>query len=209
MIRAALVTVLLAGPATAQSVAPSFDCARGDSDAETAICTHDGLAEMDNELSRLYGLAMAGLTADTPRHDALRQSERDWVRDRRDCWRASIGLETCVANAYAMRIHDLREGYAGARSDDAAGISTGPVAWACDGLDALVSAVFVNGSQPMVSLRWLDRQMALPGVPSGSGAKYASDLWDGGPSLFCIHGNEALFAPPGGAEMTCHQEPVG
>jgi membrane-bound inhibitor of C-type lysozyme len=139
----------------------------------------------------------------------LRQSQRDWIRERRECWKASVGLDTCVANAYAFRIHALREGHAGARSDDGAGISRGPVAVRCDGMDALISAVFLNGTRSLVSLQWLDRGMVLVRVPSGSGGKYETETLDGGTTLLWVHGNEAMFSEPGGAEMTCVVEETG
>ena len=198
-----------AGPAFSQSISPSFDCAKGDSDAEDAICADDGLAELDLELSRLYRLALKGPNMTSDRAEELKQSQRDWIRDRRECWKARVGLDTCGANAYAFRIHALREGYADARSDDGAGISLGPVALRCDGMDALISAVFLNGTRSLVSLQWQDRGMVLPRVPSGSGGKYESDIWDGGTSLLWVHGNEATFREPGGAEMTCVIEETG
>jgi uncharacterized protein len=198
-----------AGPALSQSILPSFDCARSDSDAEDAICADDGLAELDLEVNRLYGLALTGTNMTSDRAEELKQSQRDWIRDRRECWKASIGLDSCVANAYAFRIHALREGYADARSDDGAGISRGPVALRCGGMDALISAVFLNGKRSLVSLQWLDRGMVLPRVPSGSGGKYESGIWDGGTSLLWVHGNEAIFSEPGGAEMTCVVEQTG
>lgn len=198
-----------AGPTFSQSIPPSFDCAKSDSDAEDAICADDGLAELDLELSRLYRLALKGPNMTSDRAEELKQSQRDWIRDRRECWKASVGLDTCVANAYAFRIHALREGYAGARSDDGAGISRGPVALRCDGMDALISAVFLNGTRSLVSLQWLNRGMVLPRVPSGSGGKYETDIWDGGTSLLWVHGNEATFSEPGGAEMTCVVEEIG
>ncbi|MFC4667544.1 hypothetical protein ACFO5X_03160 [Seohaeicola nanhaiensis] len=133
----------------------------------SAICRNDGLAELDLELSRLYGLALREPNVDKPRAEELRCSERAWVRDRRDCWKTIVGLETCVANAYAMRIHALCDGYSDARSNDGEGTSLGPVAFRCEGLEALVSAVFVNGNLPMVSLQWLGRAMVLPGAASG------------------------------------------
>ncbi len=207
----ALASLILcaAGPVLSQSIPPSFDCAKSDSDAEDAICSEDGLAELDLELSRLYGLALKGPSMTTDRTEALKQSQRDWIRDRRECWKASVGLDTCIANAYAFRIHELRERYAGARSDDGAGISRGPVALRCVAMDALISAVFLNGARSLVSLQWLDRSMVLPRVPSDSGGKFETDIWDGGTSLLWVHGSEATFREPGGAEMTCFFEEVG
>ena len=206
---AALMMLATASPALAQSVAPSFDCSKSDSDAEDAICESDGLAELDLELNRIYRLALNGPNTSAERADELKQTERDWVRDRRECWKASIGLENCVANAYAFRIHEIREGYADARSDDAAGISLGPVALRCEGMDALISAVFLNGSQSLVSLTWLDSGIVLPRVPSGSGSKYETDMWQGGTSLLWVQGNEAVFSEPGGEELACTIEEIG
>jgi uncharacterized protein len=201
--------VLLSSPASADSLAPSFDCAKAQSDVDEAICASDALASLDLELARLYRLATRGPHATADRVKALKQSQRDWLRERSECWKASIGLETCVANAYAFRIHALREGNSDARSDDSNGASLGPVAYRCDGLDALVGAVFVNTREPLVSLSWLTFGIVLPRVESGSGVKYASDLWDSSPSLFWTRGDTATFAPPGGAEVQCRREPIG
>jgi uncharacterized protein len=204
-----LLLLAVVTPGLAKSLAPSFDCAKSDSNVEDAICADDGLAELDLELSRLYRLALHGPNITKARAEGLRQSERDWLRDRRECWKASIGMQTCVANAYAFRIHALREGYADARRDDGAGISVGPVAYRCEGLDALVSAVFLNGRTPLVSLQWLERAIVLPRVPSSSGAKYETDLWDDARSLFWTKGDGAVFMPPGGSELSCQPEPIG
>jgi membrane-bound inhibitor of C-type lysozyme len=106
-------------------------------------------------------------------------------------------METCVANAYALRIHALREAYADARRDDHAGISLGPVTFRCEGLDALLSAVFLNGRTSLVSLQWLQREAVLPRVPPGSGAKYETDLWDDASTLLWNQGDSAIFIPPG------------
>lgn len=202
-------SLVLASSALAQSLAPTFNCAKSDSDAEEAICKDNGLAELDIELSRLYDLALKGPHIAPDRASELKQSERDWVRDRRECWKASVGLETCVANAYAFRIHEIREGYADSRSDDASGISVGPVALRCDGMDALISAVFLNGERSLVSLKWLNLAMVLPRVPSGSGSKYETDIWEGGTSLLWLQGDKAVFSEPGGPELQCAVEDIG
>lgn len=205
----AAVGLCIAGQVPAQTLTPSFDCSRSDSGAEDAICRDTGLAELDLELSRLYQLALTGPNMTEDRDEELRQSQRDWIRDRRECWKASVGLETCVANAYAFRIHEIRESYADARRDDAAGISLGPVALRCDGMDALLSVVYLNGERSLVSLTWFDRGMVLPRVPSGSGSKYETDIWDGGSSMLWTQGEEAVFNEPGGPEMRCVVEEIG
>jgi membrane-bound inhibitor of C-type lysozyme len=135
------------------------------------------------------------------------ESQRSWIRSRNECWKSSLGLETCTANSYAFRIAELREGYSDARAEP--GASDGPFAYRCDGLDALVGATFVQTSTPMVVLSWLDRSLVLPLVRSASGAKYASDIWDEGRSLFWTKGEEAIFAEPGGSELKCLVTPIG
>ena len=192
--------------AQAQAVEPTFDCTKTDSDVEDAICASSELAELDVELARLYRLALKGPHLGN-REAELMESQRSWIRSRNECWKSSLGLETCTANSYAFRIAELREGYSDARAEP--GASDGPFAYRCDGLDALVGATFVKTSTPMVVLSWFDRSMVLPLVHSGSGAKYASDIWDGKPSLFWTKGEEAIFAEPGGAEMTCLVTPIG
>ncbi|MEY8839637.1 MliC family protein, partial [Cribrihabitans sp. XS_ASV171] len=99
--------------------------------------------------------------------------------------------------------------YAHARSDDGAGISIEPKALDCEGLDAGVGITFVNGAAPLAVLRWRENAIVLPTVPSGSGAKYESDKWYGGPASLFTKGDEAMFTPPGGTEMTCRIEEVG
>ena len=71
--------VCTAGLSSAQNVSPSLDCAKSDCEAVSAICRNDGLAELDLELSRLYGLALRGPNVDKPRAEELRCSERAWA----------------------------------------------------------------------------------------------------------------------------------
>ncbi len=190
----------------AEAVEPTFDCTKTDHDVEDAICASADLAELDVELARLYDLARKGPHLGD-RSAELLESQRSWIRSRNECWKSTIGIETCTANSYAFRIAELREGYSDARTEK--GASDGPFAYRCDGLDAIVGATFVQTSMPMVVLSWLDRSVVLPLVPSGSGAKYASDIWDGGEALFWTQGEEALFAEPGGAELACVETPIG
>lgn len=202
---ALLLAVGSGGCAIAQ---PSFDCSRADSSALEAICASPALSELDVELSRLYGLAIDGPNLTPDRGNELKATQRGWIKGRDECWKADAGLEPCIAESYSIRIHDLREGYADARTDDAAGVSVGPVAVVCDGLDAGVSAVFVNTAEPMVSLRWLDQSIALPNVQSGSGAKYEGETY-AGTATFWTKGDEALFTPPGGSQLACRIEEIG
>lgn len=202
-----LACILLAAPSLAGGK-PSFDCAKADNDATKAVCASDALAELDRELARLYHLAVSGQYMTPEREKELKATQRGWIKGRDECWKSDLGLETCIANEYAFRIHELREGYADARRDDGAGASLGPLAIVCKGFDAGISAVFVNTADPMVSLKWNDSSIVLPRVGSASGAKYESDTW-GGVSSFWTQGKEALFTPPGGTELTCVVEEIG
>ena len=185
----------------------SFDCAKAGNSAEEAVCGSEGLAGLDRELARLYRLALDGPHMTPERNDELKTMQRGWIKRRNDCWKAEEA-ETCLADSYAIRIHELRQGYADARSADAAGISLGPFAFHCDGLDALISAVFVNGAAPVVSLTWRETWLVLPIAPSGSGARYARTDAEG-TTEFWNKGREATLALPGKDALACREEPTG
>lgn len=187
---------------------PSFDCSRSDGEAEGAICSDPVLAVLDRELARLYDLAVKGSSMSSDRLAKLRASQRGWIKGRNDCWKSDTGLKTCVTNNYAQRIHELREGYANARSADGQGMTIGPLSLACEGFDAGISAVFVNSDEPLVSLKWRDQAIVLPRVRSASGAKYQSDVWPGGTATFWQKGENVRFTPPGGETLTCKLEQI-
>jgi uncharacterized protein len=195
-------------PGLGLAAEPSFDCAAAGSDAETAICADAGLAALDRELARLYGLALADADLDAERRASLQATQRGWIKGRDDCWKAD-DFEACIAAAYALRIHEIREGYAAARTEADAGVSIGPTAWACDGLDALLSVTFVNTDPAFVAIRWRDAALVLPQAVSASGARYASETEPGGKALFWTKGDQALFAAPGGPELACAMVETG
>ncbi|MXU63931.1 MliC family protein [Oceanomicrobium pacificus] len=199
------------GSAPAQMAAdegPSFDCAKAESAAEELVCTTPVLAALDREMARLYRLAVDSPNLDADRAAELKAMQRGWIKGRDDCWKATDGLERCVAENYALRLEELRVGYANARSDDGAGITTGPYAYACEGLDALVSASFINADPPMAVLRWRDTVIVPVSEPSASGAKYGVESFDGRYEFF-TKGTEALLTLPGQETMTCAQEEIG
>lgn len=72
-----------AGPAQAQSVPASFDCAKADSTVEKLICAHAVLRWQDLALSRAYRAARDAVSGSA--RDDLLASQRDWAgeRDRR------------------------------------------------------------------------------------------------------------------------------
>ncbi|WP_232829467.1 MliC family protein [Tropicimonas sp. IMCC34043] len=207
MKHACLLALPFACVAAVVGAQPSFDCSAAESDAEKAVCATPSLAELDVELARVYNLAVNGPHATPDRSQSLKETQRGWIKGRDACWKSSLGLETCVANEYAFRIDEIRAGNADAREGD--GASLGPFAYECSGLDAGLSATFVNTADPMVVLRWRDNALVLPIAISASGSRYASDIWEGGPTEFWIKGRDAMFTPPGGAQLSCHEEEIG
>jgi uncharacterized protein len=191
----AIAVALLSFPALAAE--PGFDCSSPASSAEEAICDSDALAAMDVELNRLYQAAAEGPHMTPDGLDELRATQRGWIKGRDECWKAQGSLEGCVRDEYAMRIYELRQRYADARTDPGAA-STGPFPWVCEGLDAGLGTVFVNGPEPVVVLRWRDNWVVLPQARSGSGARY-----EDGAVLFWTKGEEASFVPPGSSETHC------
>jgi uncharacterized protein len=193
--------------ATSKTEAPSFDCAKADSSAEELVCSDPVLARLDKELTRLYALAVASPNLTPPSLAELKATQRGWVKGRDDCWKAEDKRE-CVVSAYAMRILELRQGNANARSADSKGISSGPVAFQCEGLDFGIGAVFINSDPDVAYLRWLDHGVALSQVETGSGAKYQGNSFDGTYSLW-TKGDDALLTRPGQPDAKCRQEEIG
>lgn len=187
--------------------APNPGCAKADTEAERIVCGDARLARMDREVGRLYALAAGGEYMTAARLPELRETQRQWLESRAGCL-GRADRDRCLTASYALRVHQLRQGYADARSDDAAGISNGPLAVRCRGLDALIGATFINADPGVVYLEWLDRSLALTQAPSGSGARYIG-AGSGGDYSFWTKSDGALFGQPGAPELTCSIEPIG
>lgn len=183
-----------AGAASAQD-GPSFDCAAAESQAEKLVCGDDEFAELDREVVRLFRLASDGPDLTAAQRDELAAFQRGWIKGRDDCWKDDDPA-ACVKRSYVIRIAELRQRYAGARAEDAAGISLGPFATRCTGLDAVIATVFVNSDPGAVYLAWADNVAVLDHVISGSGARYEATL-GAGHYLFWNKGDTALFEAPG------------
>lgn len=211
-----LILIVTLGSGICRAAEPSFDCARAGAEAEVAVCSSNALADLDLEMARLYMLALNGPHATDESRRYLKATQRGWIKGRNECWKKGRDLALCVANSYAFRIHEIRDLYADARREDNEK-SSGSFPYRCEGFEPTIGAVFINTVEPLVSLKWAGNWIILPRVPSGSGAKYTSDYWNtlasGGYSginaLFWIHGEEAVFAPPGGPEFTCMRDEIG
>ncbi|WP_428926968.1 MliC family protein [Marinibacterium sp. SX1] len=199
MLRTATGLTLLLWPLAAMAQ-PSFDCSKAESSAEEAVCASDALSAMDVETARLFDLALHGPDMTMERAQELRAYQRGWIKGRDECWKAD-DLALCIRDEYALRIDALRTGYADARATP--GASTGPFAYVCDGLDAAVSATYVQAGDPVVVLRWGDNARVLPQVISGSGARYEADglqFWTKGPDATLTQD---------GADHACRQDGIG
>ena len=204
---AAEAAAMAAGAASPSPAKPDFDCAKAEGEAQELICKTPELAQMDVELGRLYALAAKGDFMSPDRLNELKAMQRGWIKGRDDCWKADDTMQ-CVATAYAQRIHELRQGYANARSDDAAGISTGPLALACEGTDFGVALTLVQSDPGAAYLQWNANGIALAHVATGSGAKYAG-IWSGEKAELFTKGDEALLTLPGEVERKCRIEEIG
>lgn len=194
-----------AASATAENPGPSFDCAKADSSAQKLVCTDPNLAALDREVDRLFLLAKNGKSLSDERRKELLALQRGWIKGRDDCWK-SDDLRYCIVDSYVSRIHELRQGYAEARSEDAKGISEGPTALKCEGLDALVSVTRVKSSPLSVFLGWTNRWVVLEAGKDGSG--YAGKAFDGTFRL-SVKDADLLFEQPDKSILKCVDEPTG
>jgi membrane-bound inhibitor of C-type lysozyme len=160
-----------------------------------------------SEVKRLQALAEADPSVDGSLRTELRKGATAHTNAVNACATAP-SMDECAILEYGRRAHDIRILSPAARSADDNGITQGPVAYRCEGLDALISAVFINSDPGAVSLKWLDRSLVLRKVPSGSGAKYSGKLTDGNWS-FWTQGEGSMLTPPGKPDMKCVEEQIG
>lgn len=189
------------------SEGPSFDCAKASGRAQALVCEDPRLAQLDRELARLFALAREGTAPVPSRRKELTAIQRGWVKGRDDCWKSDT-LRRCVLDSYVSRIHELRQGYATARSRDAEGISSGPSALKCDGLDALVGMTRVEGDPPAIYLQWRNHGVTLERVAGSDRGEYLGRAFDGEYRYWSRGGERALQLPEARPRV-CHEAPVG
>jgi len=68
-------------PAISPAAKPSFDCKKAEAAVEIVICSDVKLAALDRHLSQLYTAARAALPK--PEKDALIETQRKWIDDRK------------------------------------------------------------------------------------------------------------------------------
>lgn len=142
----------------AAAATPSFDCRRARTDIEQAICASSELAALDREEARLYRLALAGPPAQRRRVVAR---QREFLSDRDSCRESGATLSDCLRDTYQGDIAELRRLYG--LSGDAAGLSSGPVHFRCDGgyPDAFVTRFRTTPAQAYVTIPRLNEGQPL------------------------------------------------
>lgn len=96
---------LLAAPAAAQDVHPSFDCKKAKSPTEKLICSDAGLSQVDLALSRAYAEALQ-------EGNVEKKSQRDWIKSR-DAECASSRSRECLRASIERRMAELQHPAAG------------------------------------------------------------------------------------------------
>lgn len=79
---------------------PSFDCIKASTAVERMICTDKELSELDQALAKNY----KHRTAEGANADALKSSQRQWLKERDKCATA-----LCLSELYTRRIGELAE----------------------------------------------------------------------------------------------------
>lgn len=92
------------GAGAAGAAAPSFDCARARTWAETTICGDEGLAMLDREMAAAFD-TRAGSVGDIGREQLL-ADQRAWLKSRETC-RTEGDPVGCLTNSYRSRIRRL------------------------------------------------------------------------------------------------------
>jgi uncharacterized protein len=182
--------------AQAAAATPSFNCQKATLKAEIMVCGNAELARLDVEVTRLYGLVSKAPDIDRV---ALQRLQGGWL-DKRNACATNDSSETCLLNAYAGRISDLRAGYPVARNDTA--VSIGPIGWHCPAGD--MTSTFINGASSLVYVKWADKSAVLTQAMSASGARYAADLPDGAYE-FWNKGDEVMWTVPGKGMVVCEE----
>lgn len=163
-------------------VKPTFDCGTATGAPAELVCKDSAIAALDRELAGLGAKAGAG-----------------------NCGGSGDALGVCVIADYAKRIHDARVSLAPEARGKVQGLSLGPFTYSCEGIGDKLTAVFIRGALPMVTLQWGSERRVLAQVVSGSGARYAAEA---GALEFWIKGAKAQFTRPGMPATACRTGPV-
>ncbi|MCV2364884.1 MliC family protein [Paucibacter sp. DJ1R-11] len=153
-------TFVFAAPPTG----PSFDCAKVQPGSIAAlVCADAGLAQLDQQLSQVYGQALKKAAKERP--PLLKAEQRGWVKGRDECWK-SQDKPACVKDSYVHRIAELQARYRLLPAQ-------GPFRWACDGNAAKEVVVnFFATEPPTLVAEFGDSSSLMFAERSASGSRY-------------------------------------
>ncbi|QDY70025.1 MliC family protein [Qingshengfaniella alkalisoli] len=194
--------VVAASGVQAQDAGPGFDCEKASRDSERMICDDPLLSALDHEMSRTYTLAVETPDMDPDRLNELQAMQRDWIKRRDACDGKAEDPRGCMISEYGMRMYDLRQRYANARSDDDAGITIGPLPLECGGLDQVPGVLFINGPESMATVHHDQTWATLVQERAASGVKYTGSAWNGD-YLLWTKGDAAQLALPDADQVDC------
>lgn len=142
-------------------VAPSFDCAKAENEAETMVCADYGLAALDNRLAEVYAAELAKPDASKD----LAATQRGWVKGRDECWKAE-DKKRCVEEEYRTRIAELQINSPGA-------MAATPVEFTCNDNSKPFTMAYYNDldDKPAVITLGSDQAIIFP-QPAASGTQY-------------------------------------
>jgi uncharacterized protein len=154
---------------------------------ERAICADATLSGLASEVSRLN--AAAG--ADKGRRKEIAAENRAWLAERDAC---GAEAKDCLIEQHMARIVALRS----AGAHDPKGVSSGPLAYRCDGLAERVQAAYAKTATPIAYLTWGEWAYALKGAQGA----YLAELEEG-PMRWSPEGERATLSIPGRGTMAC------
>ena len=150
--------------ASAQAPAAGFDCSKAMTRVEKAICADPALSKLDGALATTYRAAL-GKTIDA---DALRASQRSWLKQRRD----ACATDACLTEVYRARRAELERIVAGGAVDpDLAGIYTRWFHGKPDSNSAEIKLRPLGGGEVFATgdATWIDKQTGLARTGSFEG----------------------------------------
>ncbi len=183
-----LSVIILASPAMSEN-APSFDCAKAESSAETLICENTELAQLDRRIAARYAAAVKAIreldTGSSQAEKDLRATQRGWIKGRDECWKSDDPTD-CIRASYLRREGELVGQWL---LEEPSAI----VIWTCDGNPANeVVTYFFDTEAPSVRFERGDTIDTGQLVPTASGSAYEGSF---GRSIW-TKGDEATYKDP-------------
>lgn len=143
--------------------APSFDCAKAQSESEKLVCGDARLAALDRQLAEVYKRSQS-----SPDEVDIAAEQRGWVKGRDACWRA-VDRHRCLVESYQTRLVELN------LANSTVPAPT-PVAFTCDDNRKPVSVVYYNELDPQAAIiRWGNDQAIVFPAQAASGARYTRE----------------------------------